>query len=110
MIIADLAHLVCSTNESIVGSSIASNSLFLSLKNQQLILRQGDTEIFQTTLAQSPSGIQLSYEEAPGFEVSINRNNENGAFTTSSTVVGISTQSSGLTPLSFWGLLFNSFR
>ncbi|MBW4421292.1 MAG: hypothetical protein KME13_19025 [Myxacorys californica WJT36-NPBG1] len=111
MFITDLDHLVYSPdNKSIVGSSLASNSLVLNLNNQQLILRQGDTELFQTTLPQSPSGIQLSYEQAPGFAVSINSNNENGGFTASSTVVGVATQSSGLTPISFWGLLFNSFR
>ncbi|MBW4540861.1 MAG: hypothetical protein KME43_17170 [Myxacorys chilensis ATA2-1-KO14] len=111
MFITDLDHLVYSPgDESIVGSSLTSNSLFLDLNNQQLILRLGETELFQTTLPQSPSGIQLSYEEAPGFAVSINSSNENGSFTTSSTVVRMATHSSGLTPTSFWGLLFNSFR
>lgn len=111
MIITDLDHLVCSQDDrSIVGSNLASNFLFLNLKNQQLILSLGDSELYQTTLPQSPSGIQLSYAEVPGFEVSISSTNENGVFTTSSTVTGTVTQSNGLAPSSFWGLLLNSFR
>lgn len=61
------------------GAEVAPNQLVLNLDGPNISLLLGDTELFQTTLASAPQGIQINVKNISSLAVSVSDEDFTGA-------------------------------
>jgi hypothetical protein len=98
MRVNDLDHFSNLTNSvEICGGLMADNILFLDIIDRKLLLSFGGKPLFETTLSDVPSGIQISLENVPGIPINVRAVSIGGGTRTISVFAGQSMYGSGTT-------------